>query len=116
MRKILFACILVWGVVVSAQAQSIVGSWQCIEYTRAGESITQMVEQGKLRLNEDGTYVQTLSIGVQETGRYEVENTTIKLFQYDRVKMSGVIEAGKITLDFAPTKTRIVYQQVSQLQ
>ncbi|OGX18334.1 MAG: hypothetical protein A3K83_00840 [Omnitrophica WOR_2 bacterium RBG_13_44_8b] len=92
-------------------ASPYVGTWQCVEYTRGGQSIPTMQAQGKLLLNEDGTYLQAISTGIEEKGIYTIEGETIKLLQHDKVKMQGVIAGDTITLEFKPTLTKIVYQR-----
>ncbi|MDD5584873.1 MAG: hypothetical protein PHV55_07460 [Candidatus Omnitrophica bacterium] len=87
------------------------GSWRCVEYLRAGQKITPMQEQGKLELNADGSYLQTISTGIEEKGTYRIEETSIKLMQRDKAKMQGEIQGNTIILEFTPTQTKIVYQK-----
>lgn len=92
-------------------ASAHVGTWQCVEYTRGGQSIPTMQAQGKLILNEDGSYLQVISTGIEEEGIYKIEGETIQLLQHDKVKMEGAIAGNTITLEFKPTLTKIVYQK-----
>jgi len=114
MKLFVMVAAVALGVVVPAvAADDATGTWQCIEYTRGGESIPTMVEAGQLQLNADGTYVQILSKGIEDKGTYTISGNEIKLVQHERVKMQGTIENGIITLEFKPTFTRIVYQKTS---
>jgi hypothetical protein len=94
-----------------AVASDYTGSWRCVEYSRAGQKIAPMQEQGTLQLAADGSYVQTLSTGIEEKGTYSIEGTNIKLMQKDKVKMQGQIQDNTITLEFKPTQTKIVYRK-----
>jgi len=101
------------AVVSSVVADDVTGIWQCIEYTRGQESVPNMAEQGKLQLNADGTYVQTISQGVEDKGTYAISGDEIKLYQHGRVKFQGRIENNTITIEYKPTWTKIVYQKTS---
>jgi len=97
--------------VTCAAAQNYTGTWKCVEYSRGGEDVPEMAEQGSLQLDENGLYHQTLSADVTEAGYYRIDGTAIQLWKHSKVKMSGEIQNDTMTLEFRPLLTKIVYKK-----